>query len=270
MKANNLTICINAGCPKNCPYCVANMTFYPEPNQALFQRNMSKALQLAAMASVSSVLITSKGETLRNLDDLRFCSEFFKDFPLEIQTNGELLYGMGIVNLLSELGFNTVAISVDSPKAMFDMSSIYRSINNAGMNVRLTVVLSDLWTSKEGYNFLADCNQLGIKQVTLRILTIPMNPLTTEKSVQTMKWIEANTNEQHKTFLKELHSYELQKNLVRNLPFGPNVYDMEGVAVTTIPYCVQEFNNTEDIRSLIYHQDGHMYTSWDKKASIIF
>ena len=45
---------------------------------------------------------------------------------------------------------------------------------------------------------------------------------------------------------------------------------MKTILVTIIDYCIQEYNNTEDIRSLIYHQDGYMYTSWDKPASILF
>lgn len=270
MKANNLTLSINAGCTKNCPYCVSNMTFYPKANDILFQRNINKALEMARLASVSSVLISSKGEPLRNLQALFFCCEIFKDFPLEIQTNGELLYGMGLIDKLYELGVNTIAISVDNAKTMQDFAPIYKSINNAGMNVRITIVLSDLWNISGGYNFLADCNMLGIKQVTLRKLTIPTTVETTGASLETIDWIDTHCKNQHTNFLNELKTYEIPKNLIRTLPFGPSVYDMEGLAVTTLPYCVQESNNTEDIRSLIYHQDGHMYTSWDKNASILF
>ena len=60
------------------------------------------------------------------------------------------------------------------------------------------------------------------------------------------------------------------ENLIRVLPFGAEVYDIGGIAVTWLDECVQERNNTNDIRSLIYQEDGHMYSSWDSLASILF
>jgi hypothetical protein len=270
MKANNLTISINAKCPKNCPYCISKMTFCPYPNDILFQRNIEKAVMMASLASVNSVLISSKGEPLRNLEAVFFCCEMFKNFPLEIQTNGEGLYGMGVIPKLYEYGVNTIAISIDNVKMFHELEPIYKSISTMGMNVRVTIVLSDMWEMINGFEFLNNCNLLGIDQVTLRKLTIPLTVNSTDESLKTIEWIRANTKKKHTEFLSHLASYETPENLIRILPFGPAVYDMDGIAVTTIPYCIQESNNTEDIRSLIYHQDGHLYTSWDKDASILF
>lgn len=270
MTANNLTICVNAPCDKNCPYCISNMTFYPKPDNILFGRNMGKAINMAQMASVSSVLISSKGEPLLNMNAVTFCCTAFIDFPLEIQTNGTKLNPEWIKRL-HDLKINTIAISMEKYGDLFDFKH-YKLCDELGINIRATIVLSDLWSPPSGYDFLADCNQLGIKQVTFRVLSIPVNELTTAKSQKTVEWIEEHQINKEKLamFLEPLHSYETDKNLVRKLSFGPSVYSMEGVAVTVMPYCIQESNNTEDIRSLIYHQDGHMYTSWDKRASIIF
>jgi hypothetical protein len=246
------------------------MTFYPKPDTSLFGRNIGKAVNMAQMASVSSVLISSKGEPLLNINAITFCCVMFADFPLEIQTKG-LLLTPELIMKLHNLRINTIAISVEKYGDLFDFKH-YKLCNDLGINIRITVVLSDLWSPPSGYDFLADCNQLGIKQVTFRMLSIPTKELTTAKSLKTIEWIEVHQINQEKLamFLEPLHSYEKEENLVRKLSFGPSVYEMEGVAVTTMPYCIQENNNTEDIRSLIYHQDGHMYTSWDKKASILF
>lgn len=267
MKANNLTISIDAPCNKNCPFCISNMTFYPESNKVLFERNMWKAHVLATMASVNSVLITSKGEPTLNLEMVKKCCGVFHDFPLEIQISGTAVD----VETFYIWGINTVAFSISRYKEMFDLEKRFIECNKKGINVRVTIVLSDLWHPPDGYNFLADCNQLGIKQVTLRTMSIPTDYLETGESIKTMEWIKAHNNiEKNLLFYEQLRTYEKSENLVRNLPFGPSVYSMEGIAVTTIPYCIQESNNSEDIRSLIYHQDGHMYTSWDKPASILF
>jgi hypothetical protein len=269
MKANNLTICIDAPCNKKCPYCVSKMTFYPEPNENLFCGNMQIAVKMANLASVSSVLITSKGEPLNDLSTVENICKIFYNFPLELQTNGLKLKHLPI-EVLEGWGINTIAFSIDKYQDMFSFKEQFDDCKKRGINVRITVVLSDLWTPPDGYNFLADCTQLGIKQVTLRKMTVPSLILITEESIKTAEWIKEHSKEKHEMFLGPLYCYELPENLVRQLPFGPSVYDMEGIAVTTIDYCIQESNNTEDIRSLIYHQDGHMYTSWDKKASILF
>ena len=270
MTANNLTICIDAPCNKKCPYCISNMTFYPKPDALLFGKNIGKAINMAQMASVSSVLISSKGEPLLNMNVVLFCCISFVNFPLEIQTNG-LSLTPELIKKLHNLRVNTIALSVDKYTDLFDFKH-YKLCNDLGINIRITVVLSDLWKPPTGYDFLADCNQLGIKQVTFRMLSIPLHELTTESSHKTVEWIEKHQINRGnlEMFLEPLHSYEKPENLIRKLSFGPSVYSMEGVAVTTMPYCIQESNNTEDIRSLIYHQDGHMYTSWDKKASILF
>ena len=214
MTANNLTICINASCNKKCPYCISNMTFYPNPDNVLFGRNMGKAINMAQMASVSSVLISSKGEPLLNMNAVTFCCTAFIDFPLEIQTNGSLLSPERI-EILHDLKVNTIALSVEKYVDLFNFKH-YTLCNDLGMNVRITVVLSDLWNPPSGYDFLADCNQLGIKQVTFRTLSIPLNKLMTAKSQQTIDWIEDHYINQEKLamFLESLHSYEKPENLV--------------------------------------------------------
>jgi molybdenum cofactor biosynthesis enzyme MoaA len=42
MRANNLTISINAPCNKDCSYCISKMTFAPQPDHELFLRNIKK------------------------------------------------------------------------------------------------------------------------------------------------------------------------------------------------------------------------------------
>lgn len=270
MKANNLTLSIGASCNNDCPYCVSKMTFFPKENPSLFIRNLPKAQRIAEIASVNSVLITSKGEPLLNTETVLMCCEYFASFPLEIQTNGVFLTKQTIGQLYKK-GVNTVAISVDSYKNLLLYRYSYDICNDLGINVRITVVLSDLWDAASGYDFLADCNTMGIKQVTLRTMTVPVHRQITKESINTADWITNNNHaERYEGFLSHIKTYETKGNLIRTLPFGSSVYDMEGVAVTTIPYCIQEANNTTDIRSLIYHQDGHLYSSWDKRSSIIF
>jgi len=269
MRANNLTVCIDAGCKKNCPYCISEMTWFPKPDQKLFYANMNKALRVSEIAGISSVLLTSKGEPLENLSVVDYCLRKFHLFPTEIQTNGLNLLPETI-NLLGDDRLNTIAISIDNLRDIYRFKDVYKHCNAIGINVRLTIILSNLWKKTDGAEFLVECYNLGIKQLTFRKLSIPYKVTETLKCTDTIRWINNNNTNKHEEFLSAFKAYEKPENLIRNLPFGASVYSMGGIAVTTFPYCIQEFNNTEDIRSLIYHQDGHMYTSWSTPASILF
>lgn len=270
MKANNLTICIDAECARDCPYCVSKMTWSPKPNYTLFCTNILKALKMAELASVSSVLLTSKGEPLNSIYLVSYCLHKFKDFPLEIQTNGLLLTKNLIADFRSQ-GLNTLAISIDKYEDVAKFTDIYEYCSVLGINIRLTIVLSNLWTKKDGLEFLVECKQLGVKQITFRHVTIPDKVQETEACTKVISWIKKNVSEEaHKEFLDYFYRQQETKNLIRKLAFGASVYSMGGVSVTIFPYCIQESNSIEDIRSLIYHQDGHMYTSWDKPSSLLF
>jgi len=270
MTANNLTISIDAICHKNCPYCISKMTFFPKPDFELFERNLPKAVELARLASVSSVLISSKGEPLTRLETVKLCAKAFETFPLEIQTNGDMLQGMGVLDLLFAIGVNTVAVSVDSWYDVQKFEDLFRTMHRRGFVVRLTIVLTDKWEQDSASELFTFCGNTGIRQITIRRATVPDVLIDNPASNAVEQWIIKNTTRDHNSLLDTIHTWETDENLIRTLPFGPKVYNIAGTAVTSIPYCIQEQNNTEDIRSLIYHQDGHMYTSWDKPSSILF
>lgn len=268
MKANNLTISVPAECQLNCPYCVSKMTFAPKPNACLFKRNLTKARELARAARVSSVLVTSKGEPLlADIELLRWISFVFKSFPLEIQTNAIALTPE-MIDWLYDHYFNTVAISLTKPLSHYHLQ--LTNLKNKGLISRITIVLTDLPLFYD--SLIDDCISLGVKQLTLRRATVPKVSKPTQESRETTTWINNNTKSKY----LDIINYIKDHDIIRTLSFNSNsskgtaVYDIEGIAVTIIDYCIQEKHSENDIRSLIYHQDGHMYTSWDKPSSILF
>ena len=93
MKANNLTISTPyRGCDKDCSYCVSKMTGYLHGN-GLYWKNMNKVVKIADTAGVTSILVTSKGETLMAMSEVQIIATKFSDWPLELQTNGLKLLG---------------------------------------------------------------------------------------------------------------------------------------------------------------------------------
>jgi len=269
MKANNLTISIpTPKCKKSCPFCVSKMTFGVDDNLELFQKNLIKVRKFADIAQVSSVLVTGKGEPMDNLHDLLDVCEVFKDFPLEIQTNGTLLTEDNI-NYIKKFGINVVAISIWNPKELYSFSEIAKELNKFAI-VRITIILNNAWKGTSFREVLNFCKTHKISQLTFRIPTVPKTIKDNAESIKTKNWIVKNSND-YDHILKDLKSYLNGDNFVRKLPFdSTSIYDIEGISVATFDYCIQENSNSDDIRSLIYQSDGHLYTTWDKSGSILF
>lgn len=87
-------------------------------------------------------------------------------------------------------------------------------------------------------------------------------------------WIKNNASvASYNKFINRLREFVGQCSngkLVRNLNSGMQVWDVKGLAILISDYCVQERNNGYDVRTLVFLEDGHLYTSWNSKASILF
>ena len=277
MRAQNLTISVPyKGCDKDCPYCVSKMTGYIEADEDAFQFNLVKARTLAKAAQVSSVLITGKGEPFLNLDACERVSTVFKDFPIEIQTNGKMLYKnwKDGTSILGSKYLNVIAFSIDSfddwKKYVPMMEHLWDSY---GIVIRVTLnvtsLLGDIDKAFDSAIKLAEKSK--VSQLSFRSVTIPERTIASIDSTDAEIWIQNNhCAEYYDRITRELNELTSSKCLLRQLSFGVSVYDLFGIAVTKFDNCIQEWNNGEDIRSLIYQEDGHMYTSWDSPASILF
>jgi len=279
MRAQSLSVCIPwAGCDKNCPYCVSQITGLEPSNHTLMMDNLPKVRTLAKAALVSTVLFTSKGEPFVNYGKvLLFLSEF-KDYWTEIQTNGIWLSN-NLYKLpeLQRTGLNIVAVSVD---CMRDMNKdLFKAIRKAGMVCRVTFnITNDSYIEYTGIdrrgdpvtfqNLVDQCKESSVHQMTLRNI---VRPNFTEE-VKQSKWIEDNVDPlMYERLRKEMiAACESKGQLLRSLEYGSKVYDYEDISVSYSDYCIQDTNEGDDIRSLIFQENGHCYTSWNSKASILF
>lgn len=274
MTANNLTISMPyAACGKDCPYCVSKMTGYMKSNTELFLDNLWLAERMAEQMGVSSVLITSKGEPFQCKEELlQQVYDIFVAYPLEIQTNGLILLND---DFHIDDHLNVVAVSVDDP-IYFEMrySDIWEKISKSNAIARATILMSARFKGWTLSNFLRKCEQFNIRQLTFRRATIPENRIRNKESQGAVDWIEQhNCIGYYRDIIDEiiLFSHNSEENtLVRKLPFGAEVHDFDGISLTYFDYCLQEYSNGGNLRSLIYQEDGHMYTTWNRKGSIIW
>ena len=275
MQANNITVSIpNKGCAKDCPYCISKMTGYIKTHEELFYHNLPMARRTAKRCGATHMLITSKGEPLQNIPAIKRTCEIFEKYPIEIQTNGLLLdASMGFE--LQHAGVNIVAVSVDHPH-YFDLNcnpQMWQAIKNFNMIARATVMVFDIFEEWSLRDFINVCHANGIRQLTFRSPTVPERTVPTTESKKAVQYIfDHNAPKLYKSLQQDLIDtvHAGKGNIIMQLPFGPIVYDIEGVAITSMDYCMQEQSNGLNIRSLIYMEDGHLYTCWDKKGSILW
>jgi len=271
MKAGNLTISVpNKGCNKNCPYCVSKITGKTESNVDLMIRNTDKVKTLAKAAQVFCVLLTGKGEPTCNTEMMEFFIKRFAEFSVELQTNGiELFKNPGYLHRLSVMGLNIVAISIDDIEDFHP--DLLKEIQKAGMLSRITFNVTNKlhmpgrsYQDMEFHDLIELCRG-HVDQMTIRNVVVPNN---TERCKETI-WIEDNVDPSVYQKLEQqmIRACEEHGTLIMKLPYGAFVYDYEGLAVSYSRYCLQDHNNGEDIRSLIFQENGHVYTSWVSGAS---
>lgn len=272
LKSENLTISVpNMGCNKNCPYCISKMTGFIESDGSLFYKNINKALTVSKQAEITSVLITGKGEPTMDLGLLYTIIEFIDKkyyLPIELQTNGILLKNnKHIVPTLKDCGLDVIAISIDNKFQLDRYGDLFDYIKQLNLVLRVTVNITNMLDLSFD-QLLEYCILKNIDQLTIRRIVPPEDP----KASQVVNWIKENAPVTlYDDMVKEAKEV-INKNgkLIRQLSHGANIYDLSGVAFTHSDYCIQEFNMGSNIRSLIYQENGHLYTSWNSKASILF
>jgi molybdenum cofactor biosynthesis enzyme MoaA len=284
MNANNLTISVpNKGCDKNCNYCISKITGDIKTDEALFSINLSKVQHFAKQCGVSSVLITGKGEPFLSPSYTECVCLRFSDYILEVQTNGlqvKKLIEHDDISLISH--FNIIAFSLDDIKQFEFFKNTFEELDNLGIISRVTMNVTNNLENIDLLEMIYACKTYKVRQFSLRDINYPkkFNPKIGQKE---REWIDKNNNKKiYQKLVEGLKHiiydgegwdkdiYDYKYPIIRKLPFGAIILDIDGISFTHFDYCVQESSNNEEIRSLIYQEDGHLYTSWNSKASIIF
>lgn len=272
LKAENLAISIpSVGCDKNCPYCISRMTGYLPANPELLNWNLAKVLRVAEMAEVTSILFTGKGEPVLNMQFLgsimKQCSVWW---PIELQTNGiHLSKNLNDVDFLRSRGLNVLALSMDCPQQFEDYIPLIRHANSREIVTRITVNITNRLEGKFTFTRLINyCAEHRVRQLTLRKIIAPEVPF----NIQAAKWIEVNAPVQlYDDMVAEASKLiKAEGRLIRQLNNGVNIYDINDVSFSHSDYCIQEQSLGNNVRSLVFQEDGHLYTSWSSKASILF
>lgn len=291
MKAQTLSICLpGTACDKKCPYCVSKMTWAPKEDSRSWLLNLPKVVHFANMAQVTDVIITGKGEPTIN-DHLYDAATAFRDWPVVLQTNGKHWAAnpekMNTCMVGPSALINIVQVSIDDPKQMHDYTPLWWGIEKCPpMTARITVMLTPEACTVSFDGWIEMCKTYGIRGLSFREVTVPSDYQNTPKAKQVADWIRGVSG--HPAIKEWRKNFEFMfdeckkdpdlpnvvwkdtKQVIRRLPYGAVIRDFDGVSVTKFEYCIQDSNGEDDIRSLVYNQDGHLYTTWSSPASLVF
>lgn len=238
----------------------------------MVMRNITKVRTVAKAAGASSVLITGKGEPLLHLYGVIQICDHFSDFPLDLQTNGLWLNkNPEAVKELKKSGIDVIALSVDRMDQIPEFENIYEAVHSQGLTVRICLNLTDKIPKEKFPEFRDVLKVIGhypVDQLLVRNVMVPKKTECSEAALKTIDWVTKHTDQlRYKLWNTEFMEWVTEDDLVRVMSYGARVYDLDDLSVSFSDYCIQEANNTKDIRSLIFLEDGHLYTSWDKKSS---
>lgn len=295
------------GCINKCPFCVSRM--HCNKYDSMFDEfQMTKRIKWAVMNNINTCIITGIGEALQNIKFLVKLAELFEKlghpFPnIELQTTGVLLEEniilenslnipkerIGSIELLQRLGINTIGLSVSnifvdernmeiigvSENLKFNLSNLISNLKHQGFNIRLSINMIKDYDNIRVEHIFDRCKKLGADQVTFRKMYAGND--NSEQS----EWVKNNAckSETISNIKKYIAGYNLDTvlphhvngkgKLLYELPFGGEVYSVDGMSVVIDSDCMSKDNN-KALKYVILRENGKLYAQWDDNGSLIF
>jgi len=296
MNIQSLSICVPASrCINDCEFCCSKMhggdykdRFTPLSTTMSYIKDMKKRLQYARDNGCNTLMLTGNNEPQQNkafLRTLGVVNQSLQDpfLNIEIQTSGAFI-DEDMLDFLKAIGVTTIAISVaslDNPKTNQDLIKtpdynlyllpLCQNIKKRNMNLRICLNMNDhmVCTLRDKEHALADiigiCRKLGADQLTCRALW------TSEDGTPQAEWIANNVTNLTHDFIQyfKLQVKEHGKYL-DTLEYGACRYDFEGFSTVIDEDSMAQEAHKEEVKYLILRPDGHLYSKWDTKASLIF
>ena len=271
-------------CWNDCAFCVSKMHHEDYGNSIIergypIPRAYLDRMQFVRDEGCNSMILTGTAEPQQNLEFIyqllaynRLLRKPF--YNSTIQTTGSNLTQDDIKEL-ADAGVTTLALSISSiddtrnweiihtpigARNMFIHTLIYTAKKN-NMNVRACFNLTDEFNNMKPQDYFDWCNKHKVDQATFRkIYADGIN----EKA----EWVR-----QHEFPLDNF--YDIVKYIKANgtpisrLPYGFIQYSVHGISTVIDDNCMSK-DNIDEIKYAILRPNGHLYSRWDDKGSLIF
>ena len=296
LEIQSLSVCVPAGCPNKCKFCVSRMHASQHKDQIehnlrfrdLYERDFCKRLQFARDNGCNTVILTGDGEPLMNI-------QFLKDFAhwngsitspfrwVEIQTSGVYLDEEKLRFLRNTVGVTSISLSLSDmcdklsnqqmngtpDKLMVNIDQLCTEIKRYDFNLRLSLNMTNVYEKRWGTN--GDCFEmmmdrakvLGADMVTFRQLYVSGDP-----ELEQNKWIA-----EHKAsddLLINISQYIRERGrLLEQLPFGAMRYSVNGMSLV-VDYDCMATEAKPVMRYMVLRPNCKLYSRWNDNGSLIF
>lgn len=294
MNIQSLSVCVPAKrCINDCKFCCSKMhtadyddSFTDVCQYPYYAEDMRKRLEYARENGCNTCMLTGNNEPQQNKEFLRVFSEVNKSLRMpfrniEMQTTGAFIDGDFMDFFRSAVGLTTVAVSVacldDDAKnremiqtkdVNLSLQAYCREVKKRNMNLRICLNMNDeilLHHAYEPSEVIALCEALGADQITFRALWAPA-----DDSDQS-RWIHQHVTEKTTDFVDRLKAdIKAKGKYLDTLEYGADRYDYYGFSVVIDEDSMSQEEVKTAVKYLILRPNGHLYSKWDSKASLIF
>ena len=294
MNIQSLSVCVpSKKCINDCKFCCSKMhtsdyedRFSSVGSYLQYSEDMKKRAEYARENGCNTCMLTGNNEPQQNKEFLKVFSEINRTlkYPflnIEMQTTGAFIDDEYFDFLKHSVGVTTVAVSVacldcdENNREMIgtsdkelSVSRLCQRIKNLDMNLRICLNMND--GILKGHPFTTKsiidiCASLGADQILFRALWAP--DLNSDQG----KWIEDNVTEKTFSLISELKKeIKREGRYLDTLEYGADRYDFHGFSVVIDEDSMSQDENKEAVKYLILRPNGHLYSKWDSKASLIF
>lgn len=288
MKVQSLSVVVPTGtCWNNCKFCVSKMHHEDYSKCTQIKKMIEDyivRIKYAKDLGCNTLMLTGFAEPQQNL---LFIEELLKAnnnlenkfYNIEIQTSGS---GMNFSNYnrLKGCGLTTVSLSICAPydEKIWEientpiglrcpLETTRKACEELNLIYRLSINLTDEWEREfPTLDMLFDyIKSSGARQVTFRVLYSSGDNSQSE-------WVKLHSAS--KDYIDSINFYIKNNGTpIRKLLYGQMVYSIDGVSVVMDDDCMAKNKVKElddNFKYLILRPDGHLYSKWDDKGSIVF
>ena len=294
MNIQSLSVCVPAQrCINDCKFCCSKMHtadyddhFTDICRYSYYAEDMRKRLAYARENGCNTCMLTGNNEPQQNKEFLRVFSEVNKSLPapflnIEMQTSGAYIDAEFLDFFKSAVGVTTIAVSVacldDDEKnremlrtkdAGLCLEALCREIKRRNINLRLCLNMNDEMLVRHPYrpsSIIDLCGALGADQITFRALWAP------DGASEQGRWISEHVTGVTTGFIAELkEDIKRHGRYLDTLEYGSDRYDYFGFSVVLDEDSMAQEESKVALKYLILRPNGHLYSKWDSKASLIF
>lgn len=294
MNIQSLSVCVPAKkCINDCKFCCSKMhtadyedMFSDISAYAYYLEDMRKRLAYARDNGCNTCMLTGNNEPQQNKEYLRVFSEINRSqsnpfLNIEMQTSGAFIDDAFFDFLKNTVGVTTLAVSVacldDDEKnremirtkdAQLCLQTLCAQAKKRNINLRICLNMNDGILVRHDFvpqSVISLCGALGADQITFRALWAP------DASSEQGQWIQRHVTEKTTGFIAALKKDVLQRGVyLDTLEYGADRYDYCGFSVVIDEDSMAKEKQKTAVKYLILRPNGHLYSKWDSKASLIF